>query len=155
MLKRSHGYVAECVSDYFNLNCLQRSVLIFGSIFPDYYPDKLHTYENWFKYFNYKRYELMLRNKGLRYYYILGKELHLCADFFTRVHNCDNIIDFVGGHHDWEEELHKKLFNNFVIISDYKESISELHDMYLLDKQFIDIDVNYICMAISSLINKL
>ena len=155
MIKKSYGYIANKVAEYLELSNISKLVLVFGSIFPDYYPDKLHTYDNWFKHFNYIRYELMLRDESLRYWYLLGKELHLCADFFTRVHNCDSVIDFFGDHHAWELELHTRLISDFVILDDYSESISQLHKKYLEDRNTIDTDVSYISMAISSVVNKI
>jgi hypothetical protein len=158
LIKYSHAYVGIKVADWLELQGVKKFALIIGNIVPDYLPSCFyfpHTFDNWWKYFNGKRYLLRFRRKTVLYYYNLGKEMHLCADFFTRPHNQKNMIKFLSGHGKWERQLNKKLINNGLILCDCKLNLLMLHDEYIDSDVSVDNDVLFISMAISSLLNKL
>jgi hypothetical protein len=158
MIKYSHAYLGEAVADKLDLKRRYKFALVLGNIIPDYLPSCFyfpHTYKHWWKHFNCRRFNLVYTHKNMLFYYNLGKEMHLCADFFTRPHNQDTKTDFLIGHGKWERALNKELMQNLCIDDCYVTNIRDLHAEYLEDEASIENDVKYICKAISSLLNKL
>ena len=153
MIKITHGYIGKVVADYLNLSGINKFALILGNIVPDFLPSCFylpHTYSSWYKWFNAKRYDLV-NLSGYRYYYELGKEMHLCCDFFTRPHN-RGVSGFIAGHHIWEVKLHRCVLENFKLETNVEDSVAMLHHLYLCNASTVEDDVKYASKGVSRLL---